>query len=194
MRAIKHNRFVDDPYTTKGRYIHREGPGAFTAYQDGWSQSSKTYRTYSAAAERLFPERGAGGYSLSYYPMEDGYHFGHIELCGACALDEWLANPKQKFWVEHGDNDRRYYGAVTCDGCNKVIDPHLCAECGDEINEGNTGTFNDARLEPFHESGGVMLHAKCLAGLVVKGEAKKTGFQSYVKTGGGFSGEYRVNS
>lgn len=182
-RTIKHNRFQTDPYATKGRYIHREGPHAFHAYEDGWSQG-RTRRTYSAAADNLFPARGHGGYSLSYYPLainDDGSAGDTVgdELCAACARDEWLANPHQQFAVESSNSDRKYESPAYCDNCGAIIEPQACPHCGDDLTEPPTYPAQLAPMLPNLISDYRAIHARCMADLIAHGRARKVAKGTY---------------
>lgn len=173
------------PYETRGLYVHdTEAPDApqdrfgspyrYQAYQEGWWQGGAD--TYEDAAALLFPHYGAGGYTLSYYPTDGDEQYPQIigiELCAKCALDQWLDDPTTTYQVELNDSDRRYELGIYCDG-GCLIDPQLCPECGDELD-------SDRHHLPLFQRGDetYVIHADCLAELVTKGEATKTGKLTY---------------
>lgn len=189
---MKRNEFHADPYETTGRYVHFVTQGAYHPYLDGWSQASKDYPTYRTAAARLFSGYGAGGYVLTYYPLDTDDGDMSFQVCGDCALELWLENPKQRFHVEHGDNDVRYSQSVTCESCQEVIDPQRCPECGDLLTERTTGTWNDAPLPLLAHGHGYVIHGQCMAKLVTRGEATHIGRGTYRVTGMWAEGEYRA--
>ena len=177
-RTIKRCKQQPNPWKTTGLYIHRAAPGLFEAYSDGnYAGQSKTY---SAAAARLFPGVGCGGYSLSYYPLTNDGDLVGDELCADCALAEWLADPTARFIVESDDGDRRYETTAYCDQCSAVISPQLCPHCGEELDarpwfdRANTAPPLPVLIHNYH-----LMHARCMADLVAKGKATKTGKGAY---------------
>lgn len=199
--AIKYNRYLKDPFSTTGRYVHRAGNRLFESYWNGNYEGSGT--TYREAARRLFPRVGYGGYSLTYYPYDNGApgEIGGVTLCGDCALADWLSEPHTAFHVESSDSDVKYERAEYCDACNAVIEPQACPECGNAISGPAFGDHHNVSLGRF-QCGYREIHAHCLARLVVKGSAVKAGKRTYAvqpydydanPRGEWFAGTYRGN-
>lgn len=182
--AIKRCKQHPDPWDTRGRYVHHAGPRRFEAYYDGYAQSrSAGHKTYRDAARQLFPAVGHGGYDLAYRVFERDSHI--VTLCADCACLEWCANPDTEFVVESNDGDSKFEQSTDCDGCSREIWPQCCPECGNAIEDDPCPVFyrdgqdwRPPRLPNFQHAYRIM-HARCLAQLVTRGDAIKTGFQEY---------------
>jgi len=156
--TIKHNRYQPDPYETKGRYVHRNGPNDFSAYLDGWSQNTRPCRTYSQAARYLF-DGNSHGYPIAYYPIEDEELAG-IVLCADCAATEWIADPAVRFHAELCEEQLE--SDVICDQCNTIIAAQQCRLCFDSIHESPWHRRDYPRL-PIFIGDYFVAHGECIA-------------------------------
>jgi hypothetical protein len=162
-----------DPIETHGLYVHEQAPDKFVVYVDGWIGSTRGHESREEAAREYFTGWAAGGYNALYYREEDNYLLG--PACLRCACDDWLEH--EQHWEKHNDDgDARYLGDITCSICEEIITSQICSQCGDQLIR---GSLVDRPLPIFYSGYGNGLHGECLADYVVKGEAYKSGFQSY---------------
>lgn len=148
-------------------------------YGDTHSDKSNPYMPYKSreeAEESLFrPYAWPGGHDVVW--VGDGFL-----LCAVCALKAYREPDEADHEAIHNGEltasvyyiDAEDSAGVICDGCQEyIIQPH-CAECG-------TDTDDDHFIEPLftHTQYGIVLCAHCLAGMVVRGEAYKTGKREY---------------
>jgi hypothetical protein len=158
---------------THGLYVDNQGDGTFVAYVDGWIGDTRGHDSYAKAAREYFTGWAAGGYNALYFREDDNYLLG--PACPQCACEDWLEH--EKSWAKmNDDGDERYMSDICCAFCSTIITAQICSQCGDQLIR---GSLVDRPLPIFYSGYGNGLHGECLADYVVKGEAYKSGFQSY---------------
>jgi len=170
-----------DPYGEPGNYVQNNADGTFTAYRDGYCQSwSPTHRpSYEEAAKDLFLPWAGGGYKALYYVETVSGDPVLGPLCSECALASWLEDGSM-IGKENDDTEQRYCEDITCSACSEIISPHICCDCGWEIEEVR---FPDTpTLEPFFDENNRALHYDCLLSALESCKARKTGLRSYTFT------------
>lgn len=129
------------------------------------------------------------GYAVSYYTCDDDGDVYDGPLCADCVrtviaqtmvddaqLDPGVhLHPDLGFRHELVDGDAPYFGAVECTACGEVLARWQCIECGDSL---ETDHDHDG-LPVFGDDDGRGMHGACLSRLVAKGDATKTGHQTY---------------
>lgn len=129
------------------------------------------------------------GYAVSYYTCDDDGDMFDGPLCADCVravlvqtmtddaqLDPGVhLHPDLNFRSELVDGDQPYFGCVECSACGEVLARWTCLECGDSLESDH----DHDGLPVFGDENGRGMHGACLARLVEKGQAVKSGLQTY---------------
>lgn len=167
-------------YSTRGRVlVFYPESESWVAFQDGWNVNAYVTGKYGVPLEdaiaALFPAR-SHGYEIGWYATSQNGDVFEGPICADCVRKEaqdQIANnePDDEFEViaEVIDGDQMYERDITCEWCCTLMQPQICVECGDADN------LDDG----FEHEYGYRMHPHCLARLVVKGDAHKTGLGRY---------------